>query len=249
MAMLHADNLVVVAVTATLLAAGPPTASLRAQASTPHRVAGIVIDQARTPVPGAELTLRRGSQSMKTRSNDSGRFDFGQLSSGPVAIAVHRLGFRERTVNVEVGSAAAQSDLEIDLLAIPADIEAVVIDGTGGRLQEFAEHRKQRKFGHFFDQNEIRSKNPRFVSELFRGIPGARLFPAAGGGSRLLLRECRPRIWLDGVVAQDAEIDEVIAPSEIAGIEIYSSWAGIPAQYQDRENRACGVVLIWSRQS
>jgi hypothetical protein len=50
-------------------------------------------------------------------------------------------------------------------------------------------------------------------------------------------------------MAQDAEIDEIIAPSEIAGIEIYPSWAGVPAQYMDRENRACGTVLIWSRQT
>ena len=53
---------------------------------------------------------------------------------------------------------------------------------------------------------------------------------------------------VDGVRADNAEIDELISPSEIAGMEIYPSFAGVPAEYMDKENRACGVVLVWTRQ-
>ncbi|HEX2722658.1 MAG TPA: carboxypeptidase-like regulatory domain-containing protein [Gemmatimonadaceae bacterium] len=220
---------------------------LEAQSPVTYLVAGVVVDQNRNPVAAAELSIGHGSRAIKTRTNEAGRFDFGRMTAGSVEIVVHRLGFQERTLTVDVGS--SPSPLEIALLPVAADIDAVVIEASGGRLQEFTDHRKQSKFGHFFDQNDIRTKSPRFVSELFRGIPGARLAPAAGSGSKVLLRGCRPKIWIDGVLAQDAEIDEVISPSEIAGIEIYPSWAGIPAQYMDRENRACGAVLIWSRQS
>ncbi|MEO8194872.1 MAG: carboxypeptidase-like regulatory domain-containing protein [Gemmatimonadales bacterium] len=235
-------------VTAVGLLAVPSSATLNAQSGSPVKLTGVVVDQNKNPIAAAELTLHRGNQSMRARSNDAGKFEFSRILPGPASIEVHRLGFRERTLEIEVGSAVTGA-LEIDLVPVPADIDAVVVEATGGRLQEFNDHRKQSKFGKFFDQNEIRSKSPRFVSELFRGIPGARLFPAPGSGSKVELRGCRPKIWLDGVWAQDAEIDDVIAPSEIAGIEIYPSWAGIPAQYMDRENRACGAVLIWSRQS
>jgi hypothetical protein len=148
-----------------------------------------------------------------------------------------------------VDPALSQQTVQVDLVAVAAHLEKLVVEESSGRLQEFIEHRKTNKFGKFFDQAEIRAKSPRYVSELFRNIPGARLFPSASGGSKLTLRGCRPKIWVDGVNAQDAEIDDVIAPSEIAGIEIYPSWAGTPPQYMDRENRACGAVLIWSRQS
>ena len=214
------------------------------------KLVGSVVDERGTLVPNVELSLRRGNRTEdRTRSRDGGKFEFLGVTPGTVLIEAHRLGYRERTMEVAVGSANLEQAVKIDLVSVPADIEAVVVEDSPGRLQEFIEHRKSSKFGHFFDQNEIRLKSPRYVSELFRTIPGARLSQTNSGASTLLLRGCRPKIWLDGVMAQDAEIDEIIAPSEIAGIEIYPSWAGVPAQYMDRENRACGTVLIWSRQT
>jgi len=44
-----------------------------------------------------------------------------------------------------------------------------------------------------------------------------------------------------------AELDEVIHPTDIAAIEFYPSSAGVPAQYLERQNRLCGLVLVWTR--
>ncbi len=221
--------------------------SLGAQGSL--QLSGTIFDQNRAPVGNAEVTFRTAHVSQKSRSDDFGRFQFAGLTAGPAKLTVHRLGFREFTLPVEVGSADAEKPLTIDLMPLATDIDPVLIEDSRGRLQEFVAHRKQSKFGHFFDQNEIRAKAPRYLSDLFRSVPGATLSPASGSGSSLKLRGCQPRIWLDGVLAEGADIDELIPPSEVAGIEIYSSWAGVPAQYMDRENRACGTVLIWSRQA
>src|SRR4029079_1893610 len=138
------------------------------------------------------------------------------VAPGRVLIVAHRLGYQERSVAGDVGPSAPQS-VQIDLITVPKDIETVVVEDSPGRLQEFIEHRKASKFGHFFDQNQIRVKNPRYLSELFSTTHGARLAPSPSGISKLLLRGCKPKIWLDGVLAQDAEIDELIGPSEIAG--------------------------------
>lgn len=213
------------------------------------RVSGTIVDQNKAPLSGAEVTLRSAHLSKKSRSDASGRFEFTGLPAGSATLTILRLGYRARTVPVEIGSIAASAPMQIDLMPVPTDIDPVLIEESRGRLQEFVEHRKQSKFGHFLDQNQIRVKSPRYLSELFRDIPGATLSPASGSGSSLKLRGCRPKIWLDGVLAQGADIDELILPSEVAGIEIYSSWAGVPVQYMDRENRACGTVLIWSRQA
>ena len=228
--------------------ASPSLAPLGAQNSA-VRLVGIVSDERAIVVPNVDITLRRNDKiELMTHSGDQGQFEFRDVAPGRVLIVAHRLGYKERSVAVDVGSSAQQT-VQIDLVTVPKDIETVVVEDSPGRLQEFIEHRKASKFGHFFDQNQIRVKNPRYLSELFRTIPGARLAPSPSGGSKLLLRGCKPKIWLDGVLAQDAEIDELIGPSEIAGIEIYTSMAGVPAQYMDRENRACGAVIIWSRQS
>lgn len=228
--------------------ASSPLAPARAQNS-PVRLVGIVSDERALVVPNVDLTLSRNDKvELTTHSGNQGQFEFRDVAPGKVLIVAHRLGYKQRSIEVDVGSSAQQT-VQIDLVTVPTDIETVVVEDSPGRLQEFIEHRKSSKFGHFFDQNQIRVKNPRYLSELFRTIPGARLAPSPSGGSKLLLRGCKPKIWLDGVLAQDAEIDELIGPSEIAGIEIYTSMAGIPAQYMDRENRACGAVIIWSRQS
>jgi hypothetical protein len=224
--------------------------SLGAAQAKSVKLSGLVVDERGTPVPAVDLQLRRGNTTEgATQSNDKGLFDFGMVSPGTMLIVAHRLGFRELSLQVDVDPDLSQQTVQVDLVTVAANLEKVTVEESSGRLQEFMEHRKTNKFGHYFDQAQIQAKSPRYVSELFRNIPGARLFPAASGGSKLTLRGCRPKIWVDGVNAQDAEIDDVIAPSEIAGIEIYPSWAGTPPQYMDRENRACGVVLIWSRQS
>jgi hypothetical protein len=52
---------------------------------------------------------------------------------------------------------------------------------------------------------------------------------------------------VDGIKTQDTEVDEVANVDEVAAIEVYPSWAGTPPQYMDRETRACGTIVIWSR--
>jgi hypothetical protein len=227
--------------------AGARTAN--AQSAIPVTFSGIVIDDDRAPLADAELALRRGQTTVKVRSGDDGRFTFTDVPSGVAVITVRRLGYQQRNIDVQVAATTARVPLEVALVPIATDVEAVVIDAKKGHLREFMVRRQQSNFGYFFDQNEIRTKSPRHVSELFRTVPGATI-RASGrtGGNTVRLRGCQPRVWLDGVRAQDAEVDEVISPSEVGGIEIYPSFAGVPPQYMDKENRACGVVVIWTRQ-
>jgi outer membrane receptor for ferrienterochelin and colicin len=144
-------------------------------------------------------------------------------------------------------SASNNPSLQVALEEVAEDLDPVTVDATSGRMAEFTNHRENSSFGHFFDQRDIQKLAPRFLSELFRGIPGAQVSVASGIGNRVTLRGCRPRIWVNGVRTVNTEVDEVAAPSEVDGIEIYPSMAGTPAQYMDRENRACGTVVMWTR--
>jgi hypothetical protein len=67
-------------------------------------------------------------------------------------------------------------------------------------------------------------------------------------GMLLRIRGCKPSIWVDGVRAGGAELDEVINVHDLAGIEVYNSQAGLPPQYVDKVNHMCGAtVLVWTR--
>jgi Carboxypeptidase regulatory-like domain len=207
---------------------------------------GIVIDGAKAPLPGAQLSLKPfGQVTRLARSGNDGRFSFDGVPVGSGSITVKRLGYRPRTLPIAV--TAVNPSLELALEEIASDLDPVTVDASSGRMVEFTQHSQNSSFGHFFDQRDIQKLAPRFVSELFRGIPGAQVQVASGIGNRVLLRGCRPRIWVNGVRTVNTEVDEVAAPSEVDGIEIYPSMAGTPAQYMDRENRACGTVVMWTR--
>lgn len=234
---------------AALSASGLPGRAALAQTTTPVTISGIVIADDRSPLSDALLGLeRRGQTLYRVRSGSDGRFIFIGVPVGAASITVRRLGYQQRRLEVDITAFMAKEPLEVALVPVATDIEAVTIEGASGKLQAFNDRRARSSFGYFFDQNDIRKKSPRYVSELFRTIPGARLRASRRTGNLLELRNCAPRIWLDGVRADSAEIDELISPSEIAGIEIYPSFAGVPAEYMDKENRACGVILVWTRQ-
>ncbi|MFL5478102.1 MAG: carboxypeptidase regulatory-like domain-containing protein [Gemmatimonadaceae bacterium] len=208
---------------------------------------GIVVDDAKAPIANAQLSLKPYGEALRvTRSGTDGHFSFESVPQGAGSITIKRIGYKLRTVPVDI-AALDNPSLELALETIAEDLDPVTVEGGTGRMAEFKDHRQNSSFGHFFDQADIHRINPRFVSELFRSVPGATIEVASGIGNHVYLRGCKPRIFVNGVRTVNAEIDEVAAPSEVDGIEIYPSMAGTPAQYMDRENRACGTVIIWSR--
>ena len=221
-----------------------------AQTAAPVTLTGVVLADDRTPLSDAVLGIERAGQTLyRARSLSDGRFTFTDVPGGMASVTVRRLGYLQRKLEFDLNAGTTKEPLEILLTPVATDVEAVTIEGATGRLQAFNDRRVRNNFGYFFDQNDIRRKSPRYVSELFRAIPGARLQASRRTGNVLELRNCTPRIWIDGVRADNSEIDELISPSEIGGIEIYPSFAGVPAEYMDKENRACGVVLVWTRQT
>ncbi len=223
---------------------------LRAQTQSPARyeVSGIVIDEAKAPIPSAEVALmRKGEQSRTVRSGTDGRFSFGNVRPGPIALTVRRIGYKATSVDVDMSAAGTADPAEIQLEEVASDIASVIVEGSKGHLDEFYQHKATNNFGKFFEQKDIQRLARSYVSEVFRSVPGATLEASERTGNRVLLRGCKPTIWVDGVRAVGADVDEVARPSDLAGMEVYPSWAGLPIQYQDRDNRMCGVVVLWSR--
>jgi hypothetical protein len=224
-------------------------AGAQTQSSPAHyEVAGIVIDDGKVPIPSAELALmRQGELARMARSGPDGRFSFANVRPGPIALTVRRLGYKATSVDVDMSTTGVAAPVEIALEEVPSDIDAVIVEGTKGHLREFYEHKGTNNFGKFFEQKDIQRLARSYVSEVFRSVPGATLEASERIGSRVFLRRCKPTIWVDGIRAVGAEVDEVARPSDLAGMEVYPSWAGLPIQYQDRDNRLCGAIVLWTR--
>jgi len=242
---------------ATLLILGSlafiPVGAVRAQSSpsTPpsaYSLGGIVRDESKAPIQSAELSLvRRGEGPRVARSGNDGRFSFSDVRPGEIALTARRLGYKSTALDLTMSAGGFASPVEVVMEEVASDIDEVVIEGSKGHLREFYEHKTTNSFGKFFDRKDIEKKAPALVSELVRTVPGATLSVSERHGNRVLLRGCQPTVWIDGTRAMGAEVDELARPSDLAGVEVYPSWAGLPAQYQDRDNRMCGVIVLWTR--
>ena len=224
-------------------------ASKPADASATYRFTGVVTDPAREPIVNAELVLLTPRHSGKSVETDSrGYFDFGQFTAGTLSFRVRRLGYEPRVMDVQIGAGNHDTSIEIALTIIPAELAKVFVSGAPGRLNEFFERRQTRgAFGRFFDQEEIRRKGPTMASDLFRNVPGVSVKTNPAGGNAIRIRDCQPMVMIDGQRSPGAELDELISPGDIAAVEFYPSSAGVPAQYLERGNRLCGLILVWTK--
>lgn len=230
------------------LAAQPPAAA-RQRAS--YSLSGTIADHDGKPLEGAEVSLiEHDSVSRLVRSDSAGHFELRALPAASARLHIRRLGFASRTVDVAISGADYHSVVVIELDAAPTTLAGVeVVDIANEpdmRLRNYYSRKASNSFGHFIDGSAIESRHPQFVSEMLRSVTGATVTPSGRIGYIVRLRGCAPLVWLDGVRVPGAQVDELIQPSEVAAMEVYNSFAGIPAQYFDR-SATCGTILVWTR--
>jgi hypothetical protein len=234
------------------LAAAPQIAaaqSVSAQNAARYTVAGVVAGTDGAAVPDAEITIASvGADSIKLRSDSAGKFRASGLTTAAIRVRVRRLGYQPKSLDLMLREGSPP--IVITLEPNPAELGTVKVREIAAepdaRLREFYARRASNSFGKYFEGSEIEKRRPQFISEMFRQVPGVTISASGRVGNTLRIRGCSPLIWVDGVRIPNAQIDEVVTPSDVAAVEIYNSFAGIPAQYFDR-TATCGTILVWSR--
>lgn len=210
-------------------------------------LAGIVVDAQRAPLGNVEVTLKQeGEANRLVTSGEDGRFVFADVAAGSITLSTRRLGYAPKSMDVRHPNRDSSSQLELVLDVIPNELASVIVEESKQHLAEFYDRKATSNFAKFFDQKDIRKRNPLYLSDLLRSVAGSTI-SSNGAGNKILLRGCKPMVWVDGMRAPGAELDEVARPSDIAGLEVYPSNAGLPAGYQDRNNRMCGAIIVWTR--
>lgn len=210
-------------------------------------ISGVVRDSADNPLSDAQLSLSRAGEPARLfRTGVDGTYSFSSVAPGDVLVSVRRLGYKgsSRTISVTTGSGS--NSIDFLLLALPNDIDEVVVESSKQHLAEFYQRKATNTFAKFFEHTDIEKRNPLYLSEMLGTVSGAVITPK-GAGNQILLRGCQPMVWVDGMRAPGAELDDVARPGDIAGMEVYPSNAGIPPTYQDRNNRMCGAILVWTK--
>lgn len=229
-----------------------------------YTVSGTVADRAGTPIFGAEVSLIEGDSAVRrVRSDSMGRFQLTELTSMELILRVRHLGYEPTTLAVHVTKAGRTASILVTLDPNVANLAPVVIEDdepaerADPRMMAFRDRVATNSFGHYVTEAMLAQQRPQHASDVLRGLPGVSVRAANRRiGNIVRLRGCGvagqsaerggPLVWLDGVRLVGAEIDEVTAGMDIAGMEVYNSFAGVPAQYFDR-SAVCGTILVWTK--
>ena len=189
---------------------------------------------------------------------------------------VGRFAFAARTSEFWIVDPNETLDFFATLDPIPIDVARVVANvaptpSVSTRLQPFYD-RLESSAGQFVTRSEIEAREPPVITDVLRGVSGLRLRPGPLGIEIHFRRQqigfdrpgfdratpgfrdepgCpMPLIFLDGFFVGGGEryidINDLVHPDEVEGIEIYSSAATIPIEF-NRSGGACGVLVIWTR--
>lgn len=227
------------------------------------RLAGRVVTAAGDPIVGAQLSL--WGHPGEVRTNESGVFAFPAVPGGSSTLDVRSVGFEPVRGPVDLRTGAGQSNtVEIVLARAATKLAPVTILDrrvSSVLVRSGFESRRKGGFGRFIDSEELDKMVVVNASEAIGRFPGMFL-KTASRGARVFMRDpygliCAPVVWVDGSpyspkAAADVDgvvdIDLLVVPGQIAGIEIYRRAAQAPLQFAGTTPSACGVIVIWRKE-
>jgi carboxypeptidase family protein len=227
-------------------------------------IAGRVLAEAtRAPVSGAEIILLGTNRTVSTDS--AGRYSFRGVPGGVQLLITRAVGFAPDSFRAELFDDESVSR-DVILKASVTTLGEVRVSESApvaAKLMAFDERRRANAGGTFFDSTVIAKWEYRKAGDLLSTVSGVdvqRQRSAAyltGSRATQSLRTglgarpvpCFMDVYLDGAaVALGNTMFDInsIGLNHVAAIEVYSSAARIPPQY-NRTSGGCGVVLLWTR--
>ncbi len=213
-----------------------------------------------------QLRNRDGTSLGRYQTDSTGTFEFTAVRARAVRIHVSLLGYKATTTPLLYLDEHKFFQLEVRLdpqaiLLAPLEViawsevdKSALLDGFRQRLRT--------GLGTYITRRDVERRNPMYVTDLLREVPGLRV-TGAGYGSRPVVettrsagRTCTTQIFVDGFLLNrrtgsgmtpaDFRIDDAVSPASIEGIEIYQGGSTVPAEFLNVD-AACGVIAIWTR--
>jgi len=207
------------------------------------------------------LMTEGGDRVAWTLANEDGYFRLDAPDPGSYMLYGESLGYRSSVEGPILLGENQVLPAEFRLDPMPVVLDSLRIEAQSKRfslvLAGFYD-REKTGLGTFIGPDKILERlEAKQITDYFWGVPGIRLMPRdnmAGSGYVPLMRAaastrgfCLPEVYLDGIPQPGAdEIDNIIMPYDIEGIEVYRSPAEVPARYTSAGSN-CGVILLWTR--
>jgi len=215
------------------------------------RVTGVVVDKRGRPIADARVIVL--GSGVAAVSQLSGEFALDSLPSGTQSLEVRALGFDATEQAVELAS-ATPAQVRIVMSDYVPVLKTVNVDASAdkGLTNVGYLKRKQTGLGYFMDGKDLRTDALRFTDAM-RLAPGLKVV-ATSDGMNHVLRSSREAgggcvvFVVDGTKWTETtpgDLDSYVRPSELRGVEVYSS-ATVPAEFQQFGQSTCMAVVIWT---
>ena len=216
------------------------------------RIAGSVVSESGEKVVGAQVRVV-GSANIPAVTSDDGTFEIFVLNEASPRLVVRRIGFKPETLSVTL---PATQPLAVRLKRAIQMVRPVVVNASNAEANTILAVVKQRERtsgnGHFAYRADFMKHSPARFSDILRRIPGVSMGRSRTSALSIRLRgsNCAPLYWLDNQPLLGIPFDpDVMPPSTIEAIEVYSSPSLVPPQFQGPPYaQGCGAIVIWTRQ-
>lgn len=208
-------------------------------------------------------------------ADDSGKFSVPIRTTGGLSLLLRRIGFQPAELKlaeipdtaIRVRMTAVARTLEAQVVTVRSPYMRLDL---GGFYRRMAEVEKGARVGYFVTPKDLALRNPQNVTDAVEQFPNIRLRPIRdpdNGEDRELglpnarkfriedRMGCALTVYLDrvriqptmvGLKPKDEEINTLVQPHAVAGIEVYPRAAGAPPEFLP-VGQTCGVVVIWSK--
>jgi hypothetical protein len=264
--LLHLDPPDTIRIRATLIAAE----------SKQRTVVGIVTDTGNQPVKGADIRVRglttvvtdaAGRFQLTGAPRDPILIEARRLGFAPMSVALGSGGDTAVTLMLAPVTQA--------LAAVNVTERKLSSGNLRGFDERMRARARGAGGGVFITADEIEQRSPNRTTAIFSNIPGIHVLKVGPfnyslfGVGRSLSGppdgNCEATVFVDGVRVKEGgdvlredprtkkvilergvPIDQVVAPGNIAGIEVYASPVTAPTQFQ-MVNNGCSIILIWTK--
>ena len=179
-------------------------------------------------------------------TDDSGSFD-ARVSAyeGDNAVTVNALGYATAQQRFQLQPQVNELQFDIRLDPSAVELEPVGVEADAAvapHLREF-ERRRRAGSGRYLTAEEIEEMNPISTTDVLRRVLGVTVRDDPVWGPRIHISNTRyycdptvgrytPVFFLDGVRLLNSQVDGLLTPDRLAGVEVYRSPSTMPAEFQ-----------------
>ncbi|WP_420634340.1 carboxypeptidase regulatory-like domain-containing protein [Candidatus Palauibacter sp.] len=212
--------------------------------SRPGRLLGRIYD-ARTDDPVATAAVSVVGRPGVVESNRQGQFVIEGIPRGERQLEVRRLGYALLRHPI-VMSPGITTEVEVGLVPEPVEMEPLVAIAERSRRLEIKGFYERKHWGEllglgqFFSEDDIERWRPTRMTHFI--VDHTML------GSGLMNRRsgCAVNVFVDGMSVAVRDLDSVVLPIEVGGVEVYRGPASFPGRFSGSDLR-CGAVAIWTK--